>query len=270
MGASLRRYAASLFVTADKDSRKRRGRFFGRFIWMPALAIILVAGPVTAQEKLSLDVTVPAPALPSDLFLPNGQPVDFIGVGLGQTVGDIRKILTAQNFANEDSSGVFLLDEEYYTVEIVASGPNRYPSYFIWSGPEDPAAKQSMRVEFSSPLAGQRSTNVRRFVTYNDGRGPTMDTLRTAITDKYGAPSIDQKTQMVWMWRRGQLVPNGDHDKQMTIAIETSTDVVKSVVYDLTDITGKADDRAQINEFQKSVEDAAKKLRDEHATAPKL
>lgn len=111
--------------------------------------------PVTtasAEEKLSLEVTVPASSPPAELFKPNGQAPDFLGVGLGQTVDDVRKILTDQNFTNESPSDRFVLDEEYSGVEIVAAGPNRYFTNIAWSGPQDPSADQSVRVEFSSPL----------------------------------------------------------------------------------------------------------------------
>ncbi|MDX8437113.1 hypothetical protein RFN25_27170 [Mesorhizobium abyssinicae] len=249
--------------------RNARRSFAVGLIWMGSCLPIAVT-PAGAQQKLSLEVTVPAPTLPSDLFKPNGQPTEFIGVGLGQKIDDIRKILTAQNLANEDSSARFLLDEEYYAVEIIATGPNRFPTYIIWSGPDDPVEKQSVRVEFSSPLSGQRSTNVRRFVTYKGAGGPSVGTLRKAIIDKYGPPSTDNKTKMIWLWAHDQLVRSGAYDKQMTIAMQAKADVVSDVVYDLVDGEARDKDRDRINEFQKSVEDAAKKVRDQHAAAPKL
>lgn len=191
-------------------------------------------------------------------------------MGLTQTVGDVRKILTGQNFSHEDSSTVFLLEEDYFTVEVVATGPNRYPTYIIWSGPEDTTASQSVRVEFSSPLTGQRSTDVRRFVSYKDGRGPLLETLRSAIIAKYGPPSFDNKTTMQWFWSSGQLVRSDAHDKQMAITMDTRSDYVKGVTYTLADDAARKANWDQIAQFQKSVEDGAKQVRDAHATAPKL
>ncbi|WP_206073824.1 hypothetical protein [Mesorhizobium sophorae] len=232
------------------------------------LAIAVI--PVCAQEGLSLQVTVSAVTPQSELFRPNGQPADFLGVGLTQTVGDIRKILTGQGFSDANSATLFLLDEEYFTVEIVATGANRYPTYAIWSGPEDATASQSVRVEFASPLTGQRSTDVRRFVSYKDGRGPLLETLRSAIIAKYGAPSVDNETQMTWFWNHGQLVKSGAHDKQMTIGMETASDYVKRVAYSLADIAASNADRDAVNGFRESVEQRAKAVRDGHATTPKL
>ncbi|TPI54213.1 hypothetical protein FJ420_30585 [Mesorhizobium sp. B3-1-3] len=235
-----------------------------------ALTLALAATPAFAQEKLSLDVAVPVVNVPSELFAPNGKAADFLGIGLGQTVEDIRKILAGQNFSNENPSGRFLLDEEYYTVEIVASGPNRYFSDVIWSGPEDVSVSQSFRVEFSSPLTGQRSRDVRRFVTYKGGRGPLLATLRSAILQKYGPPSADRQSGLVWFWDHGRLVKSNAGDKQMLIGIKTNGDYVQEVTYALVDDAGWRADTDQIEQFQKSVEDRAKQMRDSHATAPKL
>ncbi|MEV8645344.1 hypothetical protein AB0V79_27335 [Mesorhizobium ciceri] len=234
------------------------------------MGLAIAAAPAWGQEKLSLDVTVPAVSRPSQLFRPNGQAADFLGIGLGQTVDDVRKILTGQNFSNETPSNRFLLEEDYNSVEIVASGPNRYFTNIVWSGPQDATADQSVRVEFSSPLTGQHSTDVRRFVTYKGGMGPLMETLRAAIIQKYGPPSVDGKTQMEWFWSTGQLVKKGAHDRQMAISMESESDHVKGVTYLLVDGAAVDDDRDQVAKFQKSVEDAAKRVRDGHATAPKL
>ncbi|ESX66071.1 hypothetical protein X759_28215 [Mesorhizobium sp. LSHC420B00] len=234
-------------------------------------ALALAATPVSAQQKLSLEVTVPAATLPSSLFSPNGGAADFLGVGLGQTLDDIRKILTGQNFTNEDSSGRFLLDEEYFTVEIIATGPNRYFTHVIWSGPEDAEATQSVRVEFSSPLTGQRSTDVRRLVTYNGGKGPLLATLRAAILQKFGPPSVDGNSSMRWFWSKGQQVKkSAAHDKQMAIGMDVRSDYVTAITYELVDDAAAAADRDQVTQFQKSVEGAAKKIRDGNAAAPKL
>jgi len=239
-------------------------------IWRLIVALAFAATPVSAQQGLSLEVAIPAATLPSDLFSPGGRAADFLGVGLGQTVDDIRTVLTGQNFSNEDSSGRFLLDEAYFNVEIIATGPNRYFAYIIWTGPDDSEAKQSVRVEFSSPLTGERSTDVRRFVTYKDGKGPLLATLRTAIVQKYGAPSVDSNSSMRWFWSKGQLVKKGAQDKQMAISVDTDGDIVKAVTYEVVDDAAMAADRNQVNLFQQSVESAAKKVRDGSATAPKL
>ncbi len=238
----------------------------GSFLFALAAAI----GPASAQQALSYDVTVPAVSRPSDLFSPGGRPADFLGVGLGQTDSDIRKLLTGQHFSHEDPSTLFLLDEEYFTVEIVASGPNRYLTSSIWSGPEDPTTTQSVRAEFSSPLAGSLSINVQRFVRYAAERGPLLTTLREAIIQKYGPPSFDNKTQMLWFWRDGRLVASDAHDKQMAISIDTDGDYVKGVTYSLLDDAARQANWDQIDRFQKSVADGAKQVRDAHATAPKL
>ncbi|BCG83438.1 hypothetical protein MesoLj113b_69800 (plasmid) [Mesorhizobium sp. 113-3-3] len=235
-----------------------------------AFALALAAAPAFSQEKLSLDVTVPAVSLPSQLFRPNGQAADFLGIGLGQTVDDVRKILTGQNFSNESPSNRFLLEEEYNSVEIVASGPNRYFTNIVWSGPSDASADQSMRVEFSSPLTGQRSTDVRRFVTYKGGMGPLVETLRAAIIQKYGPPSRDSKTKMEWYWSNGQAVEKYAQDHQMLVGMATDGDHVKAVTYVLIDEAGTHADDDRRAQFEKSVESAAKKIRDAHAAAPKL
>ncbi|OWK21387.1 hypothetical protein AJ88_22935 [Mesorhizobium amorphae CCBAU 01583] len=225
---------------------------------------------MSAQQNLSLEVTVPAATLPSDLFSPNGRAADFLGVGLGQTVDDIRKILTDQNFSNENPLSRFLLDEGYFNVEVIAAGPNRYFSDITWTGPEDAEATQSVRVEFSSPLTGQRSTDVRRLVTYGGGKGPLLATLRAAIVQKFGPPSVDSNSSMRWFWSKGQLVKKGDHDKQMAIGMGIESDYVKAVTYEMVDDSAAAADRDQVNQFQQSVEAAAKKIRDRSAAAPKL
>ncbi|BCH05697.1 hypothetical protein MesoLj131b_76960 (plasmid) [Mesorhizobium sp. 131-2-5] len=239
-------------------------------IWSLAFALAIAVTPAIAQEQLSLDVTVPAVSLPSELFRPNGQAADFLGIGLGQTIDDVRKILTGQNFSNESPSNRFLLEEAYNSVEIVASGPNRYFTNIVWSGPQDASADQNVRVEFSSPLTGQRSTDVRRFVTYKGGMGPLVETLRAAIIQKYGPSSIDGKTQLQWFWSTGQLVKKGAHDRQMAIGMATDGDHVKAVTYVLIDEAGAQADNDRRAQFEKSVESAAKKVRDAHATAPKL
>ncbi|MBM2716208.1 hypothetical protein JQK88_34635 [Mesorhizobium caraganae] len=235
-----------------------------------AFALVVSVTPAIAQEKLSLDVAVPVVNLPSQLFRPNGRDADFLGVGLGQTVDDARKILTDQNFSNESPSGRFVLEEEYSSVEIVASGPNRYPTNIVWSGPLDPAADQNIRVEFSSPLSGQHSTDVRRFVTYKGGMGPLVETLRAAIIQKYGPPSRDNKSKMEWYWSNGQPVEKYARDHQMLIGIDADGDHVKAVTYVLIDEAGARADDDRRAQFEKSVEDAAKKVRDAHAAAPKL
>ncbi|RWD32040.1 MAG: hypothetical protein EOS22_03295 [Mesorhizobium sp.] len=213
---------------------------------------------------------VPAIEKPSELFQPHGRTADFLGVGLGQTIDDIRKTLTDQNFSNESPSNRFLLEEGYNSVEIVASGPNRYFTNIVWSGPSDATAEQSVRVEFSSPLSGQRSTDVRRFVTYKGGMGPLVETLRAAIIQKYGPPSRDSKTKMEWYWSNGQLVEKYAQDHQMLIGMATDGDHVKAVTYVLVDEAGTHADDDRRAQFEKSVEGAAKKVRDAHATAPKL
>ncbi|MGX5805321.1 hypothetical protein ACWGS9_29405 [Bradyrhizobium sp. Arg314] len=235
-----------------------------------ASCLAITIGPVRAQQGLSLDVMVPAIEKPSELFRPHGRTADFLGVGLGQTVDDIRKSLTDQNFSNESPSNRFLLEEDYNSVEIVASGPNRYFTNIVWSGPSDATAEQSVRVEFSSPLSGQRSTDVRRFVTYKGGMGPLVETLRAAIIQKYGPPSRDSKTKMEWYWSNGQLVEKYAQDHQMLIGMATDGDHVKAVTYVLIDEAGTHADDDRRAQFEKSVEDAAKKVRDAHATAPKL
>lgn len=231
-------------------------------------ALALAATPVNAQQNLSIEVTVPAPPVPSSLFSPNGGAADFLGVGLGQTVEDIRKILTDQNFSNESPSNRFLLDETYFNVEVIATGPIRYFPDITWTGPEDAEATQSVRV--SSPLTGQRSTDVRRLVTYNGGKGPLFATLRAAIVQKFGPPSVDSNSSMRWFWSMGRLVKKGDHDKQMAIGMGTESDYVKAVTYELVDDAAAAADRDQVTQFQKSVESAAKNVRDGNAAAPKL
>lgn len=233
-----------------------------------ALAMPVTAAP--ADDRLSLEITVPASSPPSELFRPNGHTPDFLGVGLGQTVDDVRKILADQNFTNESPSDRFVLDEEYDSVEIVASGPNRYFTNIAWSGPQDPSADQSVRVEFSSPLTGQRSTDVRRFVTYKGGMGPLLGTLRAAIIQKYGPPSRESPSKMEWYWSNGKLVSKYAQDHQMLIGIETEGDQVKAVTYVLIDEASARADADRRAQFEKSVEDAAKKLRDAHAATPKL
>lgn len=238
-----------------------------------ASCLLAIAGAISsaaAQQALSFDVTVPEVSRPSDLFSPGGRPADFLGIGLGQTVNDIRKLLTDQHFSHEDPSTLFLLDEQYFTVEIVASGPDRYLTSSIWSGPEDLTTTQSVRVEFSSPLAGQLSISAQRFVRYTAERGPLLTTLREAIVQKYGPPSFDSKTQMLWFWRGGKLVTSDAHDKQMAISIDTDRDYVKGVTYSLVDDAARQANWDQIDRFQKSVADGAKQVRDAHATAPKL
>lgn len=235
-----------------------------------ASCLAIAITPVRAQEGLSLDVMVPAIEKPSELFQPHGRTADFLGVGLGQTIDDIRKTLTDQNFSNESPSNRFLLEEGYNSVEIVASGPNRYFTNIVWSGPSDATAEQSVRVEFSSPLSGQRSTDVRRFVTYKGGMGPLVETLRAAIIQKYGPPSRDSKTKMEWYWSNGQLVEKYAQDHQMLIGMATDGDHVKAVTYVLVDEAGTHADDDRRAQFEKSVEGAAKKVRDAHATAPKL
>ncbi|WP_454508529.1 hypothetical protein [Mesorhizobium sp. Arg314] len=252
----MRRNARPSFVTAGLISM--------------ASCLAITIGPVRAQQGLSLDVMVPAIEKPSELFRPHGRTADFLGVGLGQTVDDIRKSLTDQNFSNESPSNRFLLEEDYNSVEIVASGPNRYFTNIVWSGPSDATAEQSVRVEFSSPLSGQRSTDVRRFVTYKGGMGPLVETLRAAIIQKYGPPSRDSKTKMEWYWSNGQLVEKYAQDHQMLIGMATDGDHVKAVTYVLIDEAGTHADDDRRAQFEKSVEDAAKKVRDAHATAPKL
>lgn len=232
------------------------------------LSIAAVSGH--AQDNLSLQITVPVVNLPSDLFRPDNGAAEFLGVGLAQTADDIRKILIGQNFANEDPSDNFLLDEVYYNVEIVATGPNRHVTTINWTGPEDGTASQSVRVQFASPLTGQRSTDVRRFVSYKGGMGPLVATLHTAIVQKYGPPSTDDTTSMAWFWSSGHLVKKGPYDTKMAIGMETDSDYVKGVTYNVTDVAASNTDRDAVNRFQKSVEDAAKAVRDGHATTPKL
>lgn len=172
-----------------------------RVRFVTALVVALGLSPVLgqaqqAEPKFEIES---AQMPPIGQGLPNGKPIDILGIYAGMSGDDALKILTEHY---KPQAKLLQLVPETMRLQFAAK------PYLAYAGPREVVTTvlgDRLSVAFTSNAAGNQAVNIFRHVHYDTGQEVNTDQTIAAIIAKYGEPSERRQNHFVYAYRNGAV-----------------------------------------------------------------
>ncbi len=149
----------------------------------------------TATAVMASTASAPAASAPAVGAPPAAATIDadIVGLRLGMSLAEVKRALQAHSQA-------MVISEQYGIVNNVAA--TKYLSWIIARAPRGAPAGSSdaIGVHFPPPPNEHRAVFIERFTGFQNNELPLYDTIRDALTKKFGQPSFANEGMMLWTY----------------------------------------------------------------------